>query len=236
MNKHYKVIWSKVKNSYVVVSELAKQNGKSGSTKSQSGQRIGVALSVLALCAGLSGVANAATLGPNAMLAEVTGAGSSIKTEAMTQGATAAVYGPVNLVDATKAEFDGVANSVVGVANATSNANATLIFGAGNSVKNSYGNVDINLMEANAYLDDPAKLSEYLASKVGESGGQILVVGGANTVDNARFSSITGVSNKLLGAADGKSSEYNFISGAKNTVTGSEQRCLGLIQYWGRCA
>lgn len=28
MNKQYKVIWSKVKNSYVVVSELAKRSGK----------------------------------------------------------------------------------------------------------------------------------------------------------------------------------------------------------------
>ncbi|MBE6079612.1 MAG: hypothetical protein E7204_02010 [Veillonella sp.] len=55
MNKQYKVIWSKVKNSYVVVSELAKRNGKAGSTHIQSGQKIGVALSVLALCAGLTG-------------------------------------------------------------------------------------------------------------------------------------------------------------------------------------
>ena len=55
MNKQYKVIWSKVKNSYVVVSELAKRNGKAGSTHSQSGQKIGVALSVLALCAGMTG-------------------------------------------------------------------------------------------------------------------------------------------------------------------------------------
>ncbi|WP_295790851.1 ESPR-type extended signal peptide-containing protein, partial [uncultured Veillonella sp.] len=55
MNKHYKVIWSKVKNSYVVVSELAKQAGKTASTKSQTGQRIGVALAVLALSAGISG-------------------------------------------------------------------------------------------------------------------------------------------------------------------------------------
>ena len=31
MNKQYKVIWSKVKNTYVVVSELAKRNGKSES-------------------------------------------------------------------------------------------------------------------------------------------------------------------------------------------------------------
>lgn len=55
MNKYYKVIWSKVKNSYVVVSELAKQAGKTATTKSQTGQRIGVTLAVLALSAGISG-------------------------------------------------------------------------------------------------------------------------------------------------------------------------------------
>lgn len=58
MNKHYKVIWSKVKNGYVVVSELAKNNGKA--SQSKMGRNIGVALSVLALCAGMSGVAYAA--------------------------------------------------------------------------------------------------------------------------------------------------------------------------------
>jgi len=35
MNKQYKVIWSKVKNTYVVVSELAKRNGKSESGSSR---------------------------------------------------------------------------------------------------------------------------------------------------------------------------------------------------------
>jgi len=52
MNKQYKVIWSKVKHSYVVVSELAKNSGKAASTHIQSGRTLGVALSVLALCAG----------------------------------------------------------------------------------------------------------------------------------------------------------------------------------------
>ena len=31
MNKIYKVIWSKVRNCYVAVSEIAKRNGKGGS-------------------------------------------------------------------------------------------------------------------------------------------------------------------------------------------------------------
>lgn len=58
MNKHYKVIWSKVKNGYVVVSELAKNNGKA--SQSKMGRNIGVALSVLALCAGMTSIGYAA--------------------------------------------------------------------------------------------------------------------------------------------------------------------------------
>lgn len=60
MNKQYKVIWSKVKNSYVVVSELAKQHSKGGSTRSKVGQKIGVALAVMALSIGATGVVGAA--------------------------------------------------------------------------------------------------------------------------------------------------------------------------------
>lgn len=61
MNKQYKIIWSKVKHCYVVVSELAKNNGKAASTHIQSGRTLGVALSVLALCTGLAAGVNAAT-------------------------------------------------------------------------------------------------------------------------------------------------------------------------------
>ncbi|WP_304941387.1 YadA-like family protein [Veillonella sp. R32] len=195
---------------------------------------------MLALCAGLTAGVNAAT--PyysvndyNAKLAPLgnangdaaggigstaAGIGTSVKTSSQLQGATATAVGMLNTIDAsTGGMFDGVANAVVGAANTTQNANATLIFGAGNLVTNSYGAVMINPETINP--TDPVGLSKTLAGAVKDSGGQILVVGGANVVDHARFSSITGVSNNLTGTTD-KDSEYNFISGAKNTVTGSD--------------
>ena len=48
MNKIYKVIWSKVRNCYVAVSEIAKRNGKSGSAicRGSSVTRGGVALAI----------------------------------------------------------------------------------------------------------------------------------------------------------------------------------------------
>ncbi len=39
MNRIYKVIWSKVKNCYIVVSEIAKSHSKPISTKLNSGKR-----------------------------------------------------------------------------------------------------------------------------------------------------------------------------------------------------
>lgn len=240
MNKQYKVIWSKVKNSYVVVSELAKRNGKAGSTHSQSGQKNGVALSVLALCAGmtagvsaadqyysvndmngaLSQFGNKSNDGAQGVGSVAAGAGAKVESASGSfQGAMATVVGSLNTVAAGTQQFDGVANSIVGAANATQNANATLIFGAGNAVTNSYGNVTFNV--GNVDPTDPIATAKALAASVGDSGGQVLVVGGANTVDYARFSAVTGVSNKLNGA-DGNTSDYNFITGAKNTLTNTD--------------
>ena len=60
MNKVYKVIWNKVKHCYVVVSEIANRNGKSVTMKFQSGKSIAAALTVFALCLGMTGVVSAA--------------------------------------------------------------------------------------------------------------------------------------------------------------------------------
>ena len=58
MNHIYKVIWSKVRNSYVAVSETAKRNGKSSHTG--AGKKITSALAALALCTGITTGAMAA--------------------------------------------------------------------------------------------------------------------------------------------------------------------------------
>ncbi|MBS4913510.1 MAG: ESPR domain-containing protein [Veillonella sp.] len=100
MNKQYKVIWSKVKNSYVVVSELAKQNGKSSSTHSKFGQKIGVALAVLALSIGATGLVSAANNADGSGSGVAVGSGSSASdaaSVALGDGATVNVAGGVAL-------------------------------------------------------------------------------------------------------------------------------------------
>lgn len=51
MNKIYKVVWSKVRNAYIVVSELAKRNSK---TKSQHTARVSHSLLSLAVLTSLA--------------------------------------------------------------------------------------------------------------------------------------------------------------------------------------
>ena len=77
MNKQYKVIWSKVRHCYVVVSELAKRSGKTKSGKAQAGQKVAVTLAVLALSLGMTGIAGAANNTAGSGSGVAVGSGSS---------------------------------------------------------------------------------------------------------------------------------------------------------------
>lgn len=135
------------------------------------------------------------------------------------QGATASVYGTMNTVDTAGGNFDGVANSIVGTVNTTKNANGSLVFGAGNSVSNSYGDVDSQTISQAAALYQQGKIEEakqFLAGAVASSGGAALVIGGANTVDGASLSQVVGVSNRLAGTESTKTKQ-NLLNGYKNT-------------------
>ena len=130
MNRIYKIIWSKAKNAYVVTSEIAKSH-----TKGTSGK---VVKASLAAAVGLGLLMGGYTANAAGYATTVEGTGSEVKTSTQFQGATASIYGAMNQIDATAADkpYDGVANSIVGAVNVTKNANAALIFGAGNLVKN----------------------------------------------------------------------------------------------------
>ena len=164
------------------------------------------------------------------------------------RGAAALSYGTVNVnqnTDSTKA-YSGVANSIVGQANMTTNSNAAIIYGAGNTVTDSYRPIDKE--KAKAILDstsDPKALSKAMQDAVKDSGGQVMVMGGGNVVDNAYMSQVTGVGNTVKGnqvyaknAKTGKwewttdtnkdtaikgydkdkSSQYNYVDGFNNEV------------------
>ena len=142
------------------------------------------------------------------------------------RGATALSYGTFNInqnTDATKAH-SGVANSIIGQVNMTKNSNAAIIYGAGNIVTDSYRPIDEKKAAAIlGSVNDPAQLGEAMKDAVESSGGQVMVMGGGNSVDKAYMTQVTGVGNKVNGKdstyAEGTSTQYNFVDGFQNELT-----------------
>lgn len=142
------------------------------------------------------------------------------------QGAAALSYGTFNVNQnaAQAGTFSGVANSIVGQANVTTDSNAAIIYGAGNTVKNSYRDIDTkNASEimAAAGSGDVTKLGEALQKAVPTSGGQVMVMGGGNNVESAYMTQVTGVGNKVTGSGTEygtDSTQLNYLEGFYNTL------------------
>lgn len=143
------------------------------------------------------------------------------------RGAAALSYGTFNVnqnTDTAK-EHSGVANSIVGQANMTTDSNAAIIYGAGNMVTNSYRKIDdtnaFEIMQA-ALSKNVKKLGEALQKAVPKSGAQVMVMGGGNVVDKAYMTQVTGVGNTVTGAdstySKGTSTQYNFVDGFQNEL------------------
>lgn len=151
------------------------------------------------------------------------GVGDQVNSKSTYQGATSIAVGTLNVIDAdANSPYDGAASSVVGQVNYTKNANAAVIMGAGNKVTNSYREVKLDEKTLQAYQKkDMKKVTEILQKAVPESGGQVMVMGGGNTVDYAQSSQVMGVSNILKGTKDAAST-YNLVDGFQNNVTDSQ--------------
>ena len=175
---------------------------------------------------------NATTLGTNSFnqgaFSSVTGAYSIISGKYNGSGFSsygvqnfgATITGSLNSIESatSSSKYSGIANSIVGTANRASNSNGSLIFGAGNEVKNS-----ITSIYAPSSGGDSAKtLQDNLmkAVKKSESGGATLVIGGGNTADYTQKTQILGVKNTVTGTED-NISMYNMIDGFNNTVNGA---------------
>lgn len=231
MNHIYKVVWSKVRNCYVAVSEIAKGHGKKSTSEKWGGKKAALLAAVI-LTLGIGGTVGAA--GPAAIengtaskadgIASIAvGVGDQVNSKSTYQGATSIAVGTLNVIDAdANSPYDGAASSVVGQVNYTKNANAAVIMGAGNKVTNSYREVKLDEKTLQAYQKkDMKKVTEILQKAVPESGGQVMVMGGGNTVDYAQSSQVMGVSNILKGTKDAAST-YNLVDGFQNNVTDSQ--------------
>lgn len=240
MNHIYKVVWSRVRNCYVAVSEIAKGHGKKSPSEKWGGKKAALLAAVI-FTLGIGGTVGAA--GPAAtehgraskadgIASIAVGVGDHVISSNIDanrfQGATSLAVGTLNIVDAdANAPFDGAASSVIGQVNYTKNANAAIIMGAGNKVTNSYRDVSgldeatINKIMGYYQKGQMDKVTEILQKAVPNSGGQVMVMGGGNTVDYAQASQVMGVSNILKGTKDA-ASKYNLVDGFQNKVTNSQ--------------
>ena len=134
----------------------------------------------------------------------------------------AVINGSFNSIESKTAgsNVSGIANSVIGTANRTHNANGTLVFGAGNEVTNSVDNIADPM---SLLTNSPKELAEKLREGIrrNDSGGAVLAVGGGNKADYAYRSQLIGVGNTLEGTAAQKAA-YNLLNGYRNTVTKAE--------------
>ena len=182
---------------------------------------------------------NATTLGTNSFnqgaFSSVTGAYSIISGKYNGSGFSsygvqnfgATITGSLNSIESatSSSKYSGIANSIVGTANRASNSNGSLIFGAGNEIKNSITNISAPTSGG----DSSKALQDSLMKAVqdSESGGATLAIGGGNKADYTQKTSIIGVNNSVVGEKSSISS-YNSINGFKNTVTNaSHVKVLG---------
>ena len=139
----------------------------------------------------------------------------------------ATITGALNSIESKKEAdyYSGIANSIVGTANRTSNSNGSLIFGAGNEIKNSI--TDISAPTSGG--DSAKALQDSLMEAVqnSKSGGATLVIGGGNKANYTQKTQILGVANTITGI-ESHIAMYNMVDGYQNTVTeASHVKVLG---------
>lgn len=173
------------------------------------------------------------TIGGSSFLLDQNGTPIDVRTGSHElTAATVVMLGSLNGVQLQDGQlFDGVATSIVGQANYTKNANAALIYGAGNKVTNSYREAALDpsvlgQVQTLARQGKYDEISALLQEAVPESGGQVMVVGGGNTVDKAYLTQVMGVGNTVTGATDtldaAKATQLNYVDGFYNTVTNGQ--------------
>lgn len=159
----------------------------------------------------------------NGLFSSVTGAYSIASSnydggENATKNFGATITGSLNSIESATSsnEYSGVANSIVGVANRTSNSNGSLIFGAGNEIQNSI--TDISAPTSGGDSAKALQGSLMKAVQKSNSGGATLAIGGGNTANWTRHTQIIGVNNAVAGN-ESNISDYNLIDGYNNKST-----------------
>lgn len=128
---------------------------------------------------------------------------------AYTQNAGAVSIGALNSIESatSKSSLSGIANSIVGLANRTQNANGALVYGAGNEITNSI---------AKASAPGSASSAKAAAVTLRESvknspGGAALAIGGGNKIDRSIRTQVMGVNNEVTGSLYHEDAQYDVF-------------------------
>lgn len=113
----------------------------------------------------------------------------------------AAVLGSLNSVEgltSTEHNTAGMADSILGSANRTKNANGTIMVGAGNVVEDSINDFDATEIKTKDGIASPNALSEAMRTSIknANGGGAAAVVGNGNEVKQSTNVSVLGSKNK----------------------------------------
>lgn len=150
---------------------------------------------------------------------DFTGAGGFNSLLYGSQNFGANVVGSLNSIrSAGYSGNSGIANSIVGIANITENANGALIYGAGNKITNSVQSISgVDTLTSNLTVDD---MVDTLRTGIQSSngGGSTMAIGGGNTADYTQNTAIIGVNNTVSGVR-GNTARYNSVTGYGNTAT-----------------
>ena len=114
----------------------------------------------------------------------------------------AAVLGSLNSVEgltSTEHNTAGMADSILGSANSTKNANGTVMVGAGNVVEDSINDFDASEIKTKNGIASPNALSEAMRTSIknANGGGAAAIVGNGNEVKQSTNVSVLGSKNKL---------------------------------------
>lgn len=117
------------------------------------------------------------------------------------QNAGAVSIGALNSIESysSKSSMSGVANSIIGLANKTTNANGALILGAGNEIKNSITDITVKGSASTDVATASQDIRDSMAN--GYAGGATLIIGGGNKTDYTQSSQIIGVGSSITGTS-----------------------------------
>ena len=136
------------------------------------------------------------------------------------QNAGAVSIGALNSIESysSKSSMSGVANSIIGLANKTTNANGALILGAGNEIKNSITDITVKGSASTDVATASQDIRDSMAN--GYAGGATLIIGGGNKTDYTQSSQIIGVGSSITGTKENPA-QFNMLNGVQSHISNS---------------